>query len=59
MDLAEEMENPDIYKIDVLSVMQAFQRIWINLQTSVITNCWRHTGLLGGRGGAETVKIDR
>ena len=45
LDLCEEENALEIYKVDILSVMLAFKRIWRQLETSVIRNCWRHTGL--------------
>lgn len=59
MNLARVMKIANIYKADVLSPMQDLQRIWIDMRTSVIANCWRHAGLLGGTSGSEVVKTDR
>eukprot|EP00171_Calliarthron_tuberculosum_P002433 IDg2433t1 len=47
LDLAEEESVLDIYKVDILSAMLAFKRIWNALSSSSIANCWKHTGLLG------------
>lgn len=47
LDMAEDENIANIYKVDVLSAMQAFNRIWIQMDAQTIANCWRHTGILG------------
>lgn len=48
LDLAEE-DVLNIYKVDILSAMRAFKRIWRSLPPSLIRNCWKHTGILPNR----------
>ena len=40
----EECRNP--YKIDQLTTMKWSRAAWKELNSSVMTNCWKHTGLL-------------
>lgn len=53
--LAEETKTADIYKVDVLSPMQALQRIWNNFSTKVIANFWKYIGLLAATNGIDAV----
>lgn len=43
-DLCEEGVN-DMYKLDVLTAMLDFQKIWKELLDSDIQNCWDHIGV--------------
>lgn len=36
----------DIYKVDLLTAIRWFKKAWIELPSSAIHNCWRHTMLL-------------
>lgn len=43
-----DAEVKNIYKVDVLTAMRWFKRAWTELPSSIIANCWHHTGLTGG-----------
>lgn len=51
LDLKDECLS-DIYKVDFLSASRAFSRIWEDLYTSLIRNCWKHAGFLRGENRA-------
>ena len=46
----EECRNP--YKVDQLTVMKWSRAAWNELDSSVMANCWKHTGLLDNDGSA-------
>lgn len=45
LDLVDENVR-NIYKVDILTAMRWVKRVWNDLPSSVISNCWKHTGLL-------------
>lgn len=48
----QDADAADIYKVDILTAMTAFRRIWSELEVHVIENYWRHSGILGDEGDA-------
>lgn len=48
----------NIYKVDQLTAMKALRRIWKNIPQSILHNCWKHTGLLGGEEGVNEGEED-
>lgn len=46
LDLSEYANISDIYKVDFLYAIQAWNRIWGGIIPAVISNCWRKTGTL-------------
>lgn len=56
--MAEEMESSGIFKVEVLTAMKPFQRIWNLLLATIISNCWNHNGLLGVTNVSGTEVID-
>lgn len=48
----------NIYKVDVQTAMRWLRRAWLELPSSSIENCWRHTGLLGSVEGVSTEGLD-
>lgn len=55
LDMAEDENIKDIYKADVLSAMLTWKRIWNQVSLNIISNCLRHTGILGT--DATTVRV--
>jgi hypothetical protein len=41
-------DRPQPYKIDQLTAMKWARAAWKDMKSTVIQNCWRHTGLLSG-----------
>lgn len=39
----ENVQN--IYKVDILSAMRALKRLWEDLPSEIIEECWRHTDI--------------
>ena len=46
LDILDHEENPNPYKVDQLTAMRWARIAWTNMKSTVIQNCWRHTGLL-------------
>ena len=46
LDIIEQNNNLNPYKIHQLRAMQWVKQAWRELKSTVIQNCWRHTGLL-------------
>jgi len=44
----DEAGRTDIYKVDLVQAMRWSKRSWSEILPESISNCWRHTGLLGG-----------
>lgn len=51
--LEAELGSTDIYKMDIVMAMRHCQQIWREFSSSIIRNCWRHTGLTDGDGEEE------
>ena len=45
IDRADE-NIKDVYKVDILTAMKWIKFIWTELPDSIISDCWRHTGLV-------------
>jgi len=45
LDLCHE-KFKKIYKVGVLTAMRWFKKVWEELPSSTIANCWRHIGLV-------------
>jgi len=46
LDILDNEEHPNPYKVDQLTAMRWARIAWTNINSTVIQNCWRHTGLL-------------
>ena len=46
LDILDHEENPNLYKVDQLTAMRWARIAWTTMKSTVIQNCWRHTGLL-------------
>ena len=46
LDILDNDDNPRPYKVDQLTAMRWARNAWRNMKSTVIQNCWRHTGLL-------------
>jgi hypothetical protein len=46
LDVLDREENPNSYKVDQLIAMRWARTAWRNMNSTIIQNCWRHTGLL-------------
>ena len=53
LDALENEKNP--YKVDQLTAMRWARAAWSALNSSVIQNCWRHTGLINMTMESESV----
>lgn len=51
--LEAELGSKDIYKMDILMAMRLCQQIWREFSSSIVRNCWRHTGLVDDNGEEE------
>jgi hypothetical protein len=45
LDRLDLEDNPKLYKVDQLMAMRWAKRAWMNMQHTVIANCWGCTGL--------------
>lgn len=45
LDLSEEGVTA-IYKLDILTAMRAVKKIWSDISSTSIKNCWRHTNIV-------------
>ena len=53
----EDFRN--IYKVDILTAISCVNKVWSEVPSSVIKNCWDHTGiLLSGDNSSKRVAID-
>ena len=57
LDILDHEENPNPYKVDQLTAMRWAKIAWATMQSTVIQNCWRHTGLLTMETAVETTEI--
>lgn len=58
MNLLGKLATTDIYKIDLISLKQASQRIWKDFSSKLIANCWRHPGFSGDRNNIWAVETE-
>lgn len=56
--MSEEIYSSDVNKVDNMSSMKAFQRIWKLLLEVVISICCKHTELLGVTNVSGTYAMD-
>lgn len=57
LDMAEDENIKEIYKVNVLFAMQAWKRIWNEMGSEIIANCWCHTGTLAM--DAKSIRVSR